>query len=100
MAVGATPNNIRCHYLIQAMMTMMIGGVIGLGLTVGLINIIKRIPISNSYIYTSLGKPQPELSISVMAIVVLALIIVGIAAAWFPANKAATITPLEALQSE
>lgn len=100
MAVGATPNNIRCHYLIQAMMTMMIGGIIGLGLTVGLINIIKKIPISNSYIYTSLGKPQPELSISVMAIVVLALIIVGIAAAWFPANKAATITPLEALQSE
>lgn len=100
MAVGATPNNIRCHYLIQAMLTMMIGGTIGLCLTVGLIALIKKIPMTNSELYIYLGKPQPELSLSVMAIVVVALIVVGIVAAWFPANKAASITPLEALQSE
>ncbi|WP_318505589.1 ABC transporter permease [Photobacterium leiognathi] len=100
MAVGATPSHIRLHYIVQAMMTMAMGGFIGLLMTLGLVSIIDAIPISNSGFYASLGSPKPELSLSVMLIVISALILVGILAAWFPANKAASITPLEALQSE
>ncbi|PSV20950.1 peptide ABC transporter permease [Photobacterium leiognathi subsp. mandapamensis] len=100
MAVGATPTHIRLHYIIQAMMTMGIGGVIGLLLTLGLVDVIDAIPISDSGFYSRLGNPKPELSFPVMLIVISALILVGILAAWFPANKAASITPLEALQSE
>ena len=100
MAVGATPSHIRLHYIVQAMMTMAMGGFIGLLMTLGLVSIIDAIPISDSGFYTRLGSPKPELSLSVMLIVISALILVGILAAWFPANKAASITPLEALQSE
>ncbi|MBP2699598.1 ABC transporter permease [Photobacterium sp. CAIM 1937] len=100
MAVGATPTHIRLHYIIQAMMTMCIGGIIGLLMSIGLIHIIDSIPISHSIFYERLGKPKPEISFTVMLIVISALILVGILAAWFPANKAASITPLEALQSE
>ncbi|KJG16505.1 ABC transporter permease [Photobacterium angustum] len=100
MAVGATPSHIRLHYIVQAMMTMAMGGLIGLLMTLGLVSIIDAIPISDSGFYARLGSPKPELSLSVMLIVISALILVGILAAWFPANKAASITPLEALQSE
>ncbi|PSV27858.1 ABC transporter permease [Photobacterium sp. GB-56] len=100
MAVGATPSHIRLHYIVQAMMTMAMGGFIGLLMTLGLVSIIDAIPISDSGFYARLGSPKPELSLSVMLIVISALILVGILAAWFPANKAASITPLEALQSE
>jgi len=79
---------------------MAIGGGLGLGLTFGLINSIQALPISGNRLYEELGKPTPELSFSIIGLVILALSLVGVAAAWFPANRAASITPLEALQSE
>ena len=42
----------------------------------------------------------PELSWLVVAIVIVTLMVVGMAAAWLPAHRAAKVTPLEALQSE
>ena len=100
MAVGASPTTIRLHYLTQSLFTMAIGGGLGLGLTFGLINSIQALPISGNRLYEELGKPTPELSFSIIGLVILALSLVGVAAAWFPANRAASITPLEALQSE
>ncbi|SGZ08688.1 ABC transporter permease [Moritella viscosa] len=100
MAVGASPATIRLHYLTQSLFTMAIGGGLGLGLTFGLINSIQALPISGNRLYEELGKPTPELSFSIIGLVIFALSLVGVAAAWFPANRAASITPLEALQSE
>ncbi|PSW04402.1 ABC transporter permease [Photobacterium lipolyticum] len=100
MAVGAKPRDIKLHYLIQAFITVFIGGLIGLGLTYGLVQLLRHIPIQGSGFYDYLGKPTPELSLTIVSLVILALSIVGIAAAWFPVRRAASITPLEALQSE
>ncbi|MEF1304995.1 ABC transporter permease, partial [Vibrio owensii] len=50
--------------------------------------------------YEHLGKPVPELSWIVVAIVITTLVIIGVASAWLPANRAAKVSPLEALQSE
>ncbi|MCS0305312.1 ABC transporter permease [Vibrio diabolicus] len=100
MAVGATPTAIRMHYLVQSLLTMMIGGALGLAVTYALVSAISSIPLEGNAFYEQLGKPVPELSWVVVAIVILTLVIIGVASAWLPANRAAKVSPLEALQSE
>ncbi|WP_274024169.1 ABC transporter permease [Vibrio parahaemolyticus] len=100
MAVGATPTAIRMHYLVQSLLTMMMGGALGLGVTYALVSAISSIPLEGNAFYEQLGKPVPELSWVVVAIVILTLVIIGVASAWLPANRAAKVSPLEALQSE
>ncbi|WP_274058580.1 ABC transporter permease [Vibrio parahaemolyticus] len=100
MAVGATPTAIRMHYLVQSLLTMMMGGALGLGVTYALVSAISSIPLGGNAFYEQLGKPVPELSWVVVAIVILTLVIIGVASAWLPANRAAKVSPLEALQSE
>lgn len=100
MAVGATPSAIRWHYVIQSLLTMALGGAVGLMVTFTLVRLIGSINLSGNQMYESLGQPVPVLSISVLLIVISALLAVGVAAAWLPANRAASITPLQALQSE
>ncbi|MCA3958713.1 ABC transporter permease [Vibrio vulnificus] len=100
MAVGATPTAIRLHYLVQSLMTMMLGGVLGLGVTYALVSAISAINLDGNVFYEDLGKPVPELSWIVVTIVIATLVIIGVASAWLPANRAAKVSPLEALQSE
>ncbi|WP_199483740.1 ABC transporter permease [Vibrio owensii] len=100
MAVGATPTAIRLHYLVQSLMTMMLGGALGLGVTYALVSAISAINLEGNVFYEHLGKPVPELSWIVVAIVITTLVIIGVASAWLPANRAAKVSPLEALQSE
>ncbi|EIU6789851.1 ABC transporter permease [Vibrio parahaemolyticus] len=100
MAVGATPTAIRMHYLVQSLLTMMMGGALGLGVKYALVSAISSIPLEGNAFYEQLGKPVPELSWVVVAIVILTLVIIGVASAWLPANRAAKVSPLEALQSE
>ncbi|HCE4620197.1 TPA: ABC transporter permease [Vibrio parahaemolyticus] len=101
MAVGATPTAIRMHYLVQSLLTMMMGGALGLAVTYALVSAISSIPLEEgNAFYEQLGKPVPELSWVVVAIVILTLVIIGVASAWLPANRAAKVSPLEALQSE
>ncbi|MFM2644048.1 ABC transporter permease [Vibrio chagasii] len=100
MAVGATPTAIRLHYLVQSLMTMMLGGLLGLGVTYTLVSAISAINLEGNTFYEHLGKPVPELSWIVVAIVISTLVFIGVASAWLPANRAAKVSPLEALQSE
>lgn len=100
MAVGAIPTAIRMHYLVQSLLTMMMGGALGLAVTYALVSAISSIPLEGNAFYEQLGKPVPELSWVVVAIVILTLVIIGVASAWLPANRAAKVSPLEALQSE
>ncbi|WP_049877907.1 ABC transporter permease, partial [Vibrio parahaemolyticus] len=82
MAVGATPTAIRMHYLVQSLLTMMMGGALGLGVTYALVSAISSIPLEGNAFYEQLGKPVPELSWVVVAIVILTLVIIGVASAW------------------
>ncbi len=100
MAVGATSTDIRLHYLVQSVLTMGMGGMIGLSVSYSLIHLLQQLPLQGNFLYNQLGKPQPELSWSILLLIIAILIIIGVVAAWFPANRAANITPLEALQSE
>ncbi|GAJ72962.1 LOW QUALITY PROTEIN: ABC-type antimicrobial peptide transport system, permease component [Vibrio sp. JCM 18904] len=97
MAVGATPTAIRMHYLVQSLLTMLMGGA-RLGPRTRWC--LPSAPFLGNAFYEQLGKPVPELSWVVVAIVILTLMIIGVASAWLPANRAAKVSPLEALQSE
>ncbi|CAM3787450.1 ABC transporter permease [Vibrio aerogenes] len=100
MAVGATPGSIRLHYLVQSLLTMALGGLSGLVMTYAVVSLIQMLPLSGNVVYEELGQPVPQLSWMIITIVISTLALIGIAAAWLPANKAAQITPLQALQSE
>jgi putative ABC transport system permease protein len=96
MALGATKKHIVSHYLFESLIATVIGGAIGMIITIISIYLIRLIPMQ-SKIIESLGKPKPVLSLSVLAIVIVVLGIIGFVAGLFPALKAAKIDPAEAL---
>ncbi len=58
MAVGATPTAIRLHYLVQSLMTMMLGGALGLGVTYALVSAISAINLEGNMFYERLADPS------------------------------------------
>jgi putative ABC transport system permease protein len=89
MAVGATPQDIRNQFLIEAVVLSMIGGVIGISLGMGVAVILASIlkwPIFISPFYVGLA-------FGVAAAV-------GMFFGLYPAAKAAQLDPIEALRYE
>jgi putative ABC transport system permease protein len=99
MAIGARTYHILSHYILEAMMATVIGGILGLLMTLLLIKVINIIPMQGKVI-DAIGRPHPVLSLSVLAVVILVLGLIGFLAGFFPALKAASIEPSEALRYE
>lgn len=95
-ALGATTRQIISHYVMESLLATIIGGIIGIILTMFLVALIKQIPMQGRLI-DAIGKPKPVLSFLVIIVVILVLGIVGFLAGLFPALKAAKIDPAEAL---
>jgi putative ABC transport system permease protein len=89
MAVGATEDDVKKQFLIEAMVLSLLGGAFGIILGIVASEIISR----------SLGW---TVVISPIAVVVAALvsIMVGIFFGYYPAQKAARLDPIEALRYE
>ncbi len=88
-ALGATNNNIRLQFIIEAVTVCLIGGIIGIisGLILGVIG---------SNILGFRGSPN----VSSIVIAVIFSIGIGIFFGYYPANKAAKLNPINALQYE
>jgi len=99
MAVGAKTSDILIYYALEALITTAIGGLIGIFMAKGLVGVINLIPI-NSEIMDKIGSPKPILSFNVMFFVIFILGLVGFVSGIFPARKAASIQPAEALRHE
>lgn len=99
MALGARSYHILSHYVIEGLIATMVGGLIGLLITEGLISVLSHIPIK-AELYTLLGSPKPILSFNVVMTVIAVLGCVGLVSAILPAQKAARINPAEALRHE
>jgi len=88
-AIGASRGNILTQFLIEALMIGAVGGVIGLGLSYIVLNILSG--IMNMAINISAGVITLSLGFSVG---------VGLIFGIYPANKASRLHPIEALRYE
>ena len=97
MAVGAKPVHILRQYLLEGFALVLAGGVLGLLFSWIVLMLMRQIPtIEEGLAY--LGRP--ELSLTTSLIVSSVLTLIALAAGFFPARRAASVDPVEALRYE
>jgi putative ABC transport system permease protein len=89
MAVGARPSHIRMQFLTESVVLCLMGGIVGLLLGVGLSVGISRV----------LGWPTLVSPLSMIISFSFAAA-VGVFFGYYPAHKAASLDPIEALRYE
>jgi putative ABC transport system permease protein len=93
-ALGATPASITRLIVTESLILTSVAGYIGLLLSIGLLEVLKRTIAENDYMY------QPDVNNMVVISVTLLVIVAGTLAGYLPARKAALINPVEALQTK
>ena len=96
-AVGAKRRYIIFQFIFESLLIAFIGGIFGLLVSVGLIKLVWMIPAQEGGM-AFLGRPL--LSNSVLAVSIILLTLIGLVAGLFPARKAASIEPVDALRYE
>jgi putative ABC transport system permease protein len=96
-AVGAKRRYIIFQFIFESLLIAFIGGFFGLLVSVGLIKLVWMLPAEGGAM-TFLGRPL--LSGSVLAVSIILLSAIGLIAGLFPARKAASIEPVDALRYE
>ncbi len=97
IAVGAKKRNIITEYILQSLLTVFAGGLIGLGFSWSLVKLFNIIPLKEE-IFQYLGRPVMSVSTALITAGVLGL--VGFLAGIFPARRAASVNPVDALRYE
>jgi putative ABC transport system permease protein len=97
MAVGAKPVHILRQYLLEGFTLVLAGGVLGLLFSWIVLWLLRQIPTSEEGL-AYLGRP--ELSLATSLIVSSVLTLIALAAGFFPARRAASVDPVEALRYE
>lgn len=86
-SLGATPWDIMSQFVVEAITTSCLGGVIGI-----------LLGIVGSYAAQSIGKMTIALSVPSMVISFSVSALIGIAFGYFPARKASRLSPIDALR--
>ncbi len=97
MAVGAKPVHILRQYLLEGFAIVLAGGVLGLLFSWIVLMLLRQIPIEEEGL-AYLGRP--ELSLATSLIISSVLTLIALAAGFFPARRAASVDPVEALRYE
>ena len=97
IALGAKKRNILFPFLLESIMITLIGGMLGIPTTYFMIKGYTALPVENLVI-KYLGTPEISWNIAFGTVIILGIL--GLAAGFFPARKAASINPMEALRYE
>ncbi len=97
MAVGARPVYIISQFVLEALLTVGIGGALGIALGKGMIAIVWALPIENE-VMNFIGRPVYSPLLALISSTILTFI--GLLTGVFPARKASMVDPVEALRYE
>lgn len=97
IAVGAKPRYIIAQIVGESLITVVIGGALGILLAMGGIRLITMIPIQNE-VADILTKPVFSGLLALICSIIIGLI--GLLSGYFPARRASRIDPVEALRYE
>ena len=96
-AVGARRSTIIFQFIFESLLIAFAGGTLGMLVSVGIIKLMWMLPVQEGAM-EFLGRPLLSNSVIVISVFLLALI--GLWAGFFPARKAASVDPVEALRYE
>ena len=99
MAVGAHPGLIVFQFLMEAILTVSIGGALGVSISLGLIKLFSYVPLPQGFIDMA-GRPDPVFSGMIALVCITILNFIGLLAGLFPARRASLVDPVEALRYE
>ncbi len=96
MALGAQKGHIVMQFMTEAMFIALFGGFLGIMVSVGVTRLFWLIPMEGAMEF--LGRPLINWPVALATVATLSTI--GFLAGFFPARKAASINPVEALRYE
>jgi putative ABC transport system permease protein len=97
MALGAKLRQVMAPFVLEALLMTVAGGATGTVVALGLIAGIAALPLEGEA-FDFLGRPTFSLPIAAATSLILGL--VGMAAGYFPARRAASVNPAESLRYE
>jgi len=96
-ALGAKRRHIKQQFILEALMIAVVGGIIGGVVSLLIVQGLQGIPVSEGPLEL-LGKPTFSWPIAISTATILG--VVGLAAGFFPARRAARVDPIESLRYE
>lgn len=97
MAMGARKSYIVMQFMLEAVGITLMGGFFGMSISYILTELFKRIPVESD-VFELMGKPTVSTEIGLIVVGILG--IMGFFSGLFPALRAASVNPVEALRYE